>query len=321
MPGMHSYRIFDQLVGCDQALRFAPAQVTSHHAPGDILNIVRAPVAEGEGECIHDVEDHPGGERLIVHRRAPGQGTITYAGWRFSFDLLVAHIRYQPAARGSWSLDTLLERVVLPIALLTTTRPLIALHGSAVHFPQEQAIAIIGDSGAGKSTTALALWRQGASLLADDLVLIDVERQVILAGAPALRLALADDAIPEASASFPTPTPDHKRIFSLPAASSTGRAIRLHQIVALSSEAIADSDYRLYTPRGAQVAALGLAQCFGFSRPEHSEDRARFRRAMRLLRKTPMTEIAFRRSSHTLCQIAAIEHLLAKPDSEGKGQP
>jgi hypothetical protein len=50
----------------------------------------------------------------------------------------------------------------------------LSLHGSAVRFPSGEALVLVGDSGAGKSTTAMALVElQGAEFLADDIVPVD----------------------------------------------------------------------------------------------------------------------------------------------------
>jgi hypothetical protein len=50
----------------------------------------------------------------------------------------------------------------------------ISLHGAAVRFPSGQAIALVGESGVGKSTTAMAIVeRTLAAFLADDVVPVD----------------------------------------------------------------------------------------------------------------------------------------------------
>lgn len=309
MSPFNLYRIYDQPIACDRPLNFAPLSPEAA-AEGGIWTIDQRFSAPLRGDRIHDLEDHPGGDRLQVIKSGAGRGSLTYAGWRFSFELAEGHIGYQAPPHCAWTLDTLLERIVLPIALLTTDRPLVALHGSALRCPGNDTIAIIGDSGAGKSTTALGLVRRGATLLADDLVLVDVERRLLLAGAPSLRLNLPDDAIPEASISRPTPSPDAKRIFVLPDAPFTGSAQPLTHLFSLGGQPASDRDFELTQARGGRAAALLLSQCFAFSQSAPADGEARFRRAMRLLRTTPLTRVEFRRGGSSLAQIAAIQHAL-----------
>jgi hypothetical protein len=75
------------------------------------------------------------------------------------------------------------------IAILLQLRGLLVLHGSAVDV-EGRAALFLGDTGAGKSTTAAALVRAGASLLVDDVVAIDQAGASprVLPGAPYLRL-------------------------------------------------------------------------------------------------------------------------------------
>lgn len=75
------------------------------------------------------------------------------------------------------------------IGYLLVLRGAICLHGSVVRF-QERTIALLGDSGTGKSTLAAAAVRTGADLLSDDLVVFsDPHRsRSVAAGAASLRL-------------------------------------------------------------------------------------------------------------------------------------
>ncbi|RVU42245.1 hypothetical protein EA187_16795 [Lujinxingia sediminis] len=311
MSASNVYRIYGQAIACDRPLNFVPIPPSELADVSGIWTVDHLQGAPIQGDRIHDLEDHPGGDRLEVFKSGEGQGAIAYAGWRFSFDLPDRHIAYEPPESSDWALDTLLERIVLPIALLTTDRPLVALHGSALRCPGGDTIAIIGDSGAGKSTTALGLVRRGATLLADDLVLIDVERRLLLAGASSLRLALPHSAIPEARVSLPTPSPDPKRIFVLPEAQASGRELPLTHIFSLGGEPESERDFELSQARGGRAAALLLSQCFAFSQSAPEDGEARFRRAMRLLRTTPLTRIEFRRGESSLAQIDAIQRALA----------
>lgn len=75
------------------------------------------------------------------------------------------------------------------IAILLQLRGLLVLHGSATEVDGRAAV-FVGDTEAGKSTTAAALVRGGATLLVDDVVAIDQAGASprVLPGAPYLRL-------------------------------------------------------------------------------------------------------------------------------------
>ena len=72
------------------------------------------------------------------------------------------------------------------VGALMIQRGMLVLHGNALE-RDGQAIVCMGNSGAGKSTLAYALMRQGWRLLADDLVVITSDGQV-LPGIPRIKL-------------------------------------------------------------------------------------------------------------------------------------
>lgn len=72
------------------------------------------------------------------------------------------------------------------MAALLIQRGMLVLHGNALAH-QGQAIVCLGHSGAGKSTLAYALMREGWQLLADDLVAVTADGQV-LPGIPRIKL-------------------------------------------------------------------------------------------------------------------------------------
>ena len=77
---------------------------------------------------------------------------------------------------------------------LLRLRGIICLHASAVSI-DGQAIAFMGDSGAGKSTTAAAFARLGFTVLADDILVLSEESGVLLANPGYPRLRLWPDAL------------------------------------------------------------------------------------------------------------------------------
>jgi hypothetical protein len=72
-------------------------------------------------------------------------------------------------------------------AILWHQRGLLPLHASSVSI-KGKAIAIAGDTGAGKSTLAAALAGRGCSVLADDISIIDPQTMSVLPGQRRLRL-------------------------------------------------------------------------------------------------------------------------------------
>jgi hypothetical protein len=75
------------------------------------------------------------------------------------------------------------------LALLLSQRGLLALHASAVAL-DGGAVAFLGESGRGKSTTAAAFYAQGYDVVADDVVAVQMERgcPVVFPGFPQLKL-------------------------------------------------------------------------------------------------------------------------------------
>ena len=86
------------------------------------------------------------------------------------------------------------------IAYLLYVRGLVLMHGSSVVLG-DRSVTFLGDSGAGKSSTALALHRRGWPLLTDDLSAVDVRkgRAEILAAYPRLKV----DPVAAAAAGVP----------------------------------------------------------------------------------------------------------------------
>jgi hypothetical protein len=70
------------------------------------------------------------------------------------------------------------------IALAMTQRKKVVLHGSTLCFG-DKTVLVCGDSGTGKSTTAMALIDEGARLMADDISVIDIDPSGVAYAYPA----------------------------------------------------------------------------------------------------------------------------------------
>lgn len=91
------------------------------------------------------------------------------------------------------------------LAVLLHQRGLLVLHASAVNVAGK-VVAFVGESGQGKSTTAAALYAAGHSVVADDVMAVQVDarggRPIVFPGFPQLKLW------PEAAASSLGDTPE-----------------------------------------------------------------------------------------------------------------
>ncbi len=144
-----------------------------------IIDIVEEDPAQWPylGEGAHDtpfLAMGPGDLRLLV----AGIGQFRVSGGR-----TIAWSRSDPAV-GDQDLRTFL--LGSAVGALLIQRGLLVLHGNAL-VKEGRAIVCLGHSGAGKSTLAFALMRQGWQLLADDLVAISPDGQV-LPGIPRIKL-------------------------------------------------------------------------------------------------------------------------------------
>jgi Serine kinase of the HPr protein, regulates carbohydrate metabolism len=77
------------------------------------------------------------------------------------------------------------------ISTLLYQRGLLVLHGSSVKINNE-AVAFLGHKGLGKSTTAIQLYKEGYSIITDDILAIDFDEEglpIIYPGYPHVRLS------------------------------------------------------------------------------------------------------------------------------------
>jgi HPr serine kinase-like protein len=128
--------------------------------------------------------------------KAPGPGG-NFVRLRFSDSGETVELVMDPGGRRAWvswtsgvTLEDLTSLVVGPmLGCLLQLRGMTCLHGCVVAL-HGRGFAFLGPSGAGKSTTALACIQAGATLVSDDLVVLDEGREGFRAryGQPALQL-------------------------------------------------------------------------------------------------------------------------------------
>ena len=143
---------------------------------------------------IHHWRHHDGAEWLSSARAGDGDGYLLRmhgaANFRLSFD--GCRIRGNPIGSFSLeSLDGMLADCVLPFALTLQGRHVFHASGSSV---DGQAVILLGESAAGKSTLAANLLAHGFPVLADDYVVLRPSSSgahlpiEVLPGRPKLRL-------------------------------------------------------------------------------------------------------------------------------------
>ena len=113
---------------------------------GSAGEIVRAVFTLGDGEFLH--LRYADGTEFVVS----ADGTRIFGRWRLPLTLE----------------DTLTYALGPILALALRRRGLVCLHASAVEW-HGKAVLFVGSAGAGKSTTAAAMVRHGARLIADDI--------------------------------------------------------------------------------------------------------------------------------------------------------
>ena len=298
-PRFKRYVAFGQTIAADRPIPFPAAGDVSR--PDVELVENRAACIEGppiDASLLHEVEDFRQGPRLEVYR-ANAHIWINYVGYRFRIALAQRRIDYCEVEEtgAAVGFDGLIERVVLPLYLLFASAETVGVHGGSVVI-DGAAWAFIGNSGAGKSTTARVLVEQGARLLADDLTLVDVARTYVLPGCPAVRLWEEQGAVPLAIEDRPESSLRTKRWFRFPAACAAIEPAPLVGVIVLDACTPQDTLAPQFSPITGQSAFSSLmAQVFDISRPEPSWSRDRFKAVAKLARHVPVFRYTYARSA------------------------
>src|SRR5690554_917598 len=287
-------------------------------------------IAEDLPALLHDVEDFPGGPKFYVWRHGedvkmqydrwrarlmPGEDRIDFGDLRAPVIADIEQVEYE-----NFRFSLAIERVFLPLYALFSTPDTVALHGSAVVL-QGKAYLFIGRSGAGKSTTAYEFVRRSATLLADDLIVVDLAKAVALGGAPTLRLWKGEGAIPEAEEDRHLWRHEKsKRWFRIPSEQGAASAVPIGAVIMLDPDSLdAPPD------RGPTIEVLSqrealtdlLGQTFDLSDGSEAWRVSRFRNAARLVREYPFYHFRYVKSpdgqpTHIEALFAAVSDLAAK---------
>lgn len=284
---MTDYMAYGLRIRSDHVLHFAPVDSTQQ---SDVL------VMQWCGELwsfpkddvIHRMPDYPGGPVLLVWVDDDAF-CIDYAGWQARFVPGSGHMEIAPV-RPVVDAAHVAERVWVPFYAMCSFEDVLALHGSAVGI-NGSAHVILGQSGAGKSTTALACVAQGAALLSDDMVLVNVTKRQVYPAAPTLRLwhppAPGVEVIEDALIS----PASEKRWYKV-ATSSQGQ-MPLARVVMLERSSEASVYGELEQLKGMEAMLALLRNAFDWEHPPEWWARARLKRARKLLSLCPFERLRF----------------------------
>lgn len=247
--------------------------------------------------CLHAVPDFEGGPVLRVFRSDDGF-FVDYAGWLVCVhDVWGGEVHYvatEPQPKVPWS--HVVERVVLPLTMLWRNDALLALHGGAIAY-KGRAFALIGRSGAGKSTSTHAFLEVGAKILSDDMLLVDAAHAMALPGAPSLRLFEHLGPVARAVSTHAILGMSHKRWYRLPDEDGVCDVLPLAAIVLLEPQEKNAPMCGACTPMSGILALVALLeQTFDLEHPLHDWASARLLNARTLLERVPMWRCSYTRS-------------------------
>ncbi len=136
----------------------------------DPIHIDFAPVVASSGIEWSTLWTRPNGAPWALVARSAGAYHVRIVGFaEFRVTAARVQVEAEPTARASTIRHLLLDQV-LPLALAAEGH--LVLHASAVCRVEAGVMALAGAAGAGKSTMAAALRREGWSVMADDGVLV-----------------------------------------------------------------------------------------------------------------------------------------------------
>jgi hypothetical protein len=190
------------------------------------------------------------------------------------------------------------------LGVLLHQRGFLVLHASAV-VADGQAVAFIGEKGQGKSTMAGAMARRGFSLLADDIVAIDVDatpQPLVYPGFPQIKLW------PEAAAELGVNAAELPRI--RPEIDKVGRRMeeRFFSDAAPLGKifVLADGDHDSIQSLPPQHVFMNLIHnCYTYSMLKQSGTQAtHFRQTIRLAGKVPVMNLVRRRQLDRIDAVA-----------------
>ena len=321
---MRRYLAFGEHLAADTELDYLEFDVAREQDTVPTVILRAGEVCLGDEVRVHAEPDFEGGPVLEVWMReedsAPTTAFVDYAGWQVRIDAghepkQMIYARSATSASPEVALRAVCERVLMPLCLLLDpTRALFAMHGGAFVM-NDLAWILIGESGAGKSTSALALVRSGARILADDMALVDTSARLVLPGAPTLRLWL--DELRDATRSAAIAGTDRKHWFHLGDKAGQDIPVPLGGVIVLSPDPHAPVSGEIDRIRGLEALTLLLANGFELEHSPRPMREARVKRARGLLATTSVFRCRYARDPGG--EPRQVESIRALIDDEGEG--
>lgn len=282
--------------------------------PNELWRVESGHVALPRAGCVHDILDFDGLKRLQVWHVEPKKIVVSHDDTRVEWDAYHRRIVLDLSPDLTIPAAVILERVVAPMAFMLLNRGKVALHASAVADEHGRAWIFIGNSGAGKSTTAFELMRRKMALLADDLVLLDSQKMEVIAATPTLRLFDDPDSVPEAVQAQPVMPGVEKFWYQLPDRKDRKKRFEIGGIFLLEPTDEGKTA-RITELSGVDGTAKLLAQAFDLNQAPPEFRVRRFQELCQIARDRPILQVCYARHDRRVpAQVEAILNYLQAQD-------
>ena len=293
------YRLYDLTVASDEDLSLIEVDPDERQP---LWRFESGAVGAPQGRLVHDVADFDGEKRLKVWVGHEGRVWFSHGDTRAVWDSEERLIRLDDGEDRHLGAGVMLERVVAPISMMIQRREHVALHASAVLGPDGGAWVFVGNSGAGKSTTALQLQRRGLPIVADDLVMIDGGSERLLVATPTVRLFDRPDRVPEAVEHRPVLAGRNKFWYRLRGTETPPSEVPIRAVVSLQPDRSGeggDESPVLERVRGREATVRMVGQAFDLTEADADWRAQRFRTLCELARNIEVYRLVYRPDDRT----------------------
>ena len=265
-----------------------PLQLHSSDQPATIsLRQIPTPAQNPSATRIHVEQDFPGGPTLKVFH---AKDSLAFYYADLGAIATPHEIRYWGDCDPSFpQLTFLLDRAIIPILLLWHRSPILAMHAASIA-TQNQGWLLLGDSGAGKSSSALSMLIYGAKFLADEVTTIHLSpRPVIHCGAP---ISMQRSVIPHSEQVATPSAGEAEKAALLIKPQHRTRQAPLRGLVLLQPlHSTLQSHWQPLPP--ARALPMVLKHCLDLQQPPRQWAQQRVKAAARLCRSIPIFLYAY----------------------------
>jgi hypothetical protein len=190
---MAAYRLYGLRVRSDVALHERPIAESEGADLVVHLEAARAANADVDGAVVAELVTNERALYRVFRSRSGGHLLRAYGVCDFEISADLAEVRCYPHGNTNSELVPILVRGTV-MALVLDLRGTPSLHASAVEV-DGRAVAFLGPSGVGKTTTAAMFCAAGARLVTDDVLTVELGDDVPRCPAGSMELRLRDAAI------------------------------------------------------------------------------------------------------------------------------